>query len=256
MDVQEEIMDAQESSTSDSDEWITLQDIESSTNNFIHDKNQPMVMKALALAIQFVQLIIMVWVCTESISNSQQWSGSLLGMLFVMVYYLTSIPGSLSIGIRIEMSEFTYDDFNTKLDGLPARILANVPVFIQPFISGLLSWALSFYFLIYYVLSKLLKCDFLKLVSSALEFALIIATTFAIVYVSNGQTSLIDLLVNFAGILVVLELDDKAGSAFDDAVIKVKKQPEKFNVMTPSIIFGLIIWIGILFACIRLATKE
>lgn len=88
--------------------------------------------------------------------------------------------------------------------------------------------------------------EILKLISSALEFDLMIATTITTVYVSMDRIAW--LIYNFAG------LEEKVASAFDEAKIEAKKDPEKFNEPKHSI--GLIIWMGLLFCFIRLLTKS
>jgi hypothetical protein len=226
-----------------------------SSHEFLFMKEGEMYeMKFIALLVQLFQfnLLLRIALTTSYDYSDQDWN-IILGMVFAVLYYSMKIPESLSNGLRNEMHNS--EIFAFLRDLLPKFKLR----LVQGFLSGLFSCGFAFVFAFLFSFQCLGKFQIARLLGCCMELAILITSTVCVVFICNQQDNLLDILVNFAGIAIILELDEIAGNAFKSEFAskfrnKVEKKALEFHLLKPSVELGMMVWLGVLFTFVRVIT--
>lgn len=212
-------------------------------------------MKFVAFIVQLFQLnlLLRIALTTDYEYYALTWN-TMLGMAFASIYYAMMIPDSLSVGLRHEMRTTGVGtnlmSMGSEFDCIKLRLVKSV-------LNGVLSLGICLIFAVQYLFYKVKNREIAKVVSGIMELAIIITSTICLVFVSNQQDNLLDILVNFAGIAIVLEFDEVVGKAFKSELKTfAKKKDTDFHILEPSIEFGLMIWMVILLVCVRFMTMR
>ena len=246
--VEENIDDAKEE-----DENYDNDDLESSHEFMFMDGMYEMKLVAFLVQVFQLNLLLRIALTTDYEYFDMSWN-TVLGMAFASLHYAMSLPDSLSVGIRHEMakSEVLSETikFTEGYECIKFRL-------VKAFLNGLFSWLMCLFFAVTYLVIKVMNREFAKIISGIMELAIIITTTICLVFVSNQQDNLLDILVNFAGIMIVLEFDEVVGKAFKSELkTSAKKKDTEFHLLEPSVEFGLMIWMVILLVWVRIITKR